>query len=224
MTALIEFPTKDVVAVACAIFRQQGFIKRNDYQIVPEGCEPKKANSSLLYNHFLNSEKIEFTDADAEEAETIIDYLRGLSFKAFERGLTDFETNVLKFVNAGSVGKDKLGIAASLPNVYKRKLEADNWTSREAELARTSEYVGLLNKRNDFTVKIEHVRSIPSTGSYLYTCSENDKNIVKFFNSSKIAEPGDEITVAAYVKSHAVSKYSNGKETMINRIKILNQN
>ena len=168
----------------------------------------------------MNDVKVETSAEDYALAETIIDYLRGLSFKAFERSLTEFEANVLKFVGTERVGKDKLGIAASLPNVYSRKLEADKWTIRESELADISDYVGALNKRGEFALKVEHVREIPSTMSFLYTCSESDKNIVKFFNTSKIASPGDELNITAYVKSHAVSKYSGGKETMINRIKV----
>ena len=220
MSAEIDFPTRDVVAVACAIFNAQGFVKRNSYQLVVEGEKPKDPNSSILYNHFLNNEKVEVSEKDLAVADIIIDYLRGLSFKAFERGLTEFETNVLKFVNAERIGKDKLGIAASLPNVYSRKLEADKWTEREAALAETSDYVGTLNKRGEFVLKVEHVREIPSTMSFLYTCSEADKNIVKFFNTSKIAEPGADLTITAYVKSQALSKYSGGKETMVNRIKV----
>lgn len=220
MSAEIDFPTKEVVAVACAIFNAQGFIKRDSYQQLAEGEAPKSPNSTILYNHFLNDVKVETSAADYALAETIIDYLRGLSFKAFERSLTEFEANVLKFVGTERVGKDKLGIAASLPNVYSRKLEADKWTIRESELADTSDYVGALNKRGEFALKVEHVREIPSTMSFLYTCSESDKNIVKFFNTSKIASPGDELNITAYVKSHAVSKYSGGKETMINRIKV----
>lgn len=217
---MIEFPTRDVVAVACAVFREQGFIKRGDYQTLAEGEQPKQPNSSILYNHFLNDVKIQVRDEDKVLAEVIIDYLRGLSFKAFERGLTEFETNVLKFVNVEAVTKDKLGIAASLPQVYQRKLDADAWTIREAELAETSEYVGALNRRGNFTVVIEHVRSIPSTFSWLYTCSEGGKNIFKFFSTSIAGEVGQTITLSAYVKGHEVSKYSGGKETMVNRVKI----
>jgi hypothetical protein len=220
MSAEIDFPTKEVVAAACAIFNAQGFIKRDSFQNVEEGEKPKLPNSTILYNHFLNNEKVELSDEDYALADTIIDYLRGLSFKAFERTLTDFETNVLKFVGIERVGKDKLGIAASLPNVYNRKLEADRWASREAELAENSQYVGTLNKRSDFVLKVEHVREISSTMSFLFTCSESNNNIVKFFNTGRIAQPGDDLTITAYVKSHAVSKYSGGKETMINRIKV----
>ena len=220
MTVAIEFPTRDVVAVACAIYRNQGFVKRNDILRGAVEEKPKIPNSSILYNHFLNGEKVEVIDEDITLAEIIIDYLRGLSFKAFERTITDFETNVLMFVIVETVGKDKLGIAASLPNVYQRKLDADAWTLREAQLAETSEFVGALNKRGEFVLTVEHVREIPSTQSFLYTCSEDSKNVVKFFNPGMIANVGAEINLTAFVKSHAVSKYSNGKETMINRIKI----
>lgn len=227
MIKQVEFSTRDVVAVSCAIFRQQGYFKRGEWQYVAateseeaKTQETKVANSSLLYNHFLNNDRVEIINEDVVLAETIIDYLKGLSFKAFERTLTEFEANVLKFVNADAVGKDKLGIAASLPNVYSRKLEADKWTEREKNLAERSDYVGNLNKRCSFNLKVEHVRSIPSTASYLYTCSEADKNIVKFFNSAKIAEAGDDIVITGYVKGQGVSKYSGGKETMVNRVKV----
>jgi hypothetical protein len=217
---MIEFPTRDVVAIACAVFREQGFVKRGEYQALVEDEKPKQPNSSILYNHFLNDVKVEVRDEDKVLAEVIIDYLRGLSFKAFERGLTEFETNVLKFVNVETVTKDKLGIAASLPQVYQRKLDADAWTIREAELADASEYVGGLNRRSEFTVVIEHIRSIPSTSSWLYTCSEGDKNIFKFFSTSNVGEVGQTIKLSAYVKAQEVSKYSGGKETMVNRVKI----
>ena len=220
MSAEIDFPTKEVVAVACAIFNAQGFIKRDSYQNLAEGEKPKSPNSSILYNHFLNDEKVELNEKDYVLAETIIDYLRGLSFKAFERALTDFEANVLKFVGTERVGKDKLGIAASLPNVYSRKLEADKWIEREAALSENSDYVGTLNKRSEFNLKIEHVREIPSTMSFMYTCSESNKNIIKFFNTTRIAEIGNELNITAYVKSQGISKYSGGKETMVNRVKI----
>jgi hypothetical protein len=118
------------------------------------------------------------------------------------------------------VGKEQLGIAASLPSVYNRKLEADKWTVREATLANTSEYVGNVGGRYDFTLTVENVRYIAKTDSSLYSCSESDNNIVKFFSTTNIGQVGDTVTVSGFVKNHSVSKYSNGKETMINRVKI----
>ena len=56
--------------------------------------------------------------------------------------------------------------------------------------------------------------------SFMYTCSESNKNIIKFFNTTRIAEIGNELNITAYVKSQGISKYSGGKETMVNRVKI----
>lgn len=215
-TEEVKFPVTDVVAAACAVFRTNGFVKRDDIEVARK---EKKSNSNILYSHFYNNEKVDIVQEDYAKAEVLVEYLCGLSFKAFERTLTSFEANVLKFVTSGSVGKDQLGIAASLPSVYERKLEADKWTAREAELASTSDYVGKVGCRCEFVLTIENVRYIAKTASSLYSCSESGKNIVKFFSTAEIGKVGDVITLTGFVKSQAVSKYSGGKETMVNRVK-----
>lgn len=211
-----QFNIKEVVAVACAVDRTNGFVKKSDVF----GQTDKKPNVSFLYEHFCNNEKTEYAAADIELAEEIIDYLKGLSFKALERRLTDFETNVLNFVGSETVGKEQLGIAASLPNVYRNKLEADAWTAREAELARTSDYIGQVGKRGEFTAKIENLRYIAKTSSYLISCSVDDMHILKFFSGVASGKVGDTIQLTGFVKSQSISSYSNAKETMINRIKV----
>ena len=211
-----KFNIKDVVAVACAVDRTNGFVKKSDVHSQSD----KKPNVSFLYEHFCNNEKTECLPSDFELAEEIIDYLKGLSFKALERKLTDFETNVLNFVGSEEVGKEQLGIAASLPNVYRNKLEADTWTTREAELARTSDYVGQVGQRSEFTAKIENLRYIAKTATYLVSCSVDDKHILKFFSGVASGKVGDTVNITGFVKSQGVSSYSNAKETMINRVKI----
>lgn len=211
-----QFNIKEVVAVACAVDRTNGFVKKSDVY----SNSDKKPNVSFLYEHFCNNEKTEYSTVDLELAEEIVDYLKGLSFKALERKLTDFETNVLNFVGGETVGKEQLGIAASLPNVYRNKLEADMWTAREAELARTSDYIGDVGKRCEFTAKIENLRYIAKTSSYLISCSVDNKHILKFFSGVASGKVGDAIQITGFVKSQSVSAYSNAKETMINRIKV----
>lgn len=218
MSSLIEFDTKEVVAVSCAVDRINGFVKKSD---VGFGTNvDKKPNVNFLYEHFCNNEKVDVTDSDRELAEEVVDYLKGLSFKALERKLTEFETNVLTFIGSEKVNKNQLGIAASLPNVYRNKLDADTWTSREAELGRTSDFVGKVGSRCEFDAKIENLRYIAKTMSYLVSCSVDDKNILKFFSVSEVGKVGDIIKVTGFVKGQAISKFSNAKETMINRVKI----
>jgi hypothetical protein len=212
-----QFNIKEVVAVSCAVDRQNGFIRKADVYSSPD----KKPNVSFLYEHFCNNETAAtVTSEDSEMADDIIHYLKGLSFKALERKLTDFESNVLTFVSSETVGKEQLGIAASLPNVYRNKLEADKWTSREIELAGTSDYVGQVNKRCEFTAKIENIRFIAKTDSYLVSCSVDNKHILKFFSGVKTGNVGDTVKITGFVKSQSVSSFSNAKETMINRVKV----
>jgi len=221
------FPVQEVVAVACAIFREHGYKKKSDiaYATVVSGessTEVQKSNSQLIYSHFFNPQtwSANVAEQDQNTAKEIVEYLQGLSFKTMERGLTDFETNVLKFVTSTEVGKDSLGIAASLPKIYLNKLEQDKWEVRESELASHSEYLGVLKTRGEFEVMIENVRYIARTGSHLYCASVDGKHILKFFSDQKIADQGEKVCLSGYVKSHAESRYHGGKETMINRLKI----
>lgn len=213
-----QFNTNEVVAVSCAVDRVNGFVKKTEVGYGENAN--KKPNVSFLYEHFCNNEKVEILDADREMAAEIIDYLKGLSFKALERRLTDFESNVLNFVGSETVGKEQLGIAASLPNVYRNKLEADTWTAREAELARTSDYIGEVGKRGEFTAKIENLRYIAKTSSYLVSCSVDNKHILKFFSGVASGKVGDNVQITGFVKSQSISSYSNAKETMVNRVKL----
>ena len=101
----------------------------------------------MLYNYFFTDKKFKVLDEDKTQANEVKEYLAGLSFKALERTLTEFESNVLKLVSSDVIEKDKLGIAASLPKVYMNKVEQDNWTDREMDLSRTSEKIGTLHQR-----------------------------------------------------------------------------
>ena len=213
----MEFPIRLVLAASNAAHRlNKGFVKKYD-------DSKKESNSSLLYKHFFQGKDLKVKDQDYEMADEIIDYLKGLGIKAMERDLTEFELNVLKFVTSDSAGKEKIGIAASLPKVFYNKMESDNWEDRERELGKESQFVGELHTRDTFKdVIIEYVRYIPKTMSYLVTASVKDKHILKFFlNDTKESDikQGDKVAITGYVKSHNKSKWTGFNETMINRIK-----
>ena len=222
------FKTKDVIAVSCAAHRFNGGFLSKDSIRFDKKAEGKRANSDLLYAHFLDPKDLKFKNAlpklkiikeDLVMAEDVIDYLKGLSFKAIERKLTDFESNVLSVVNSEHIDKTQLGITSSLPKVYFNKIEQDNWTDRELELSRTSNDLGELHSRGTFDAKVEFVRYIPRTMSYLITCSVKDQHILKFFHAKNI-KLESQIRVDGYIKSQGKGKFHNGIETIINRIKI----
>ena len=138
------FPLDEVLAVSCAAHRiNDGFIKKDQVRF-DKKYEKTTCNSDMLYNYFFTDKKFKVLDEDKTTATEVKEYLTGLSFKALERQLTEFESNVLKLVSSTNIAKDKLGIAASLPKVYLNKVEQDGWTDREMVLSRTSEKIGKL--------------------------------------------------------------------------------
>lgn len=217
----MQFPTNVVVAASVAIQRLNGgFFRKYDTL-----GKDQVANSTLLYRHFFEGKDVDVVKEDYKRADEIIEYLQGLGFKAIERKLTDFESNVLKFVKSEMVGKEQIGIAASLPKVFLNKVESDKWQEREAQLGRQSNYVGTLHQRGTFELTVEFIKYIPKTDSYLVTANSKD-NIIKFFAQSKktdvgVLKEGMKVSVTAYVKSQNVSNYSGFKETMLNRIKFV---
>ena len=213
------FAPLDVVATAQAIYREQGYIKKAYIQTSRPDVKP---NSLALKEHYTGKQEVSVTPSDCKRAADIINYLSGLSFKAMERGLTQFETNILKFVTSEQITLKEVGISASLPQMFEQKLSQDKWEQRERELSNISEFVGELGKRSDLTVTVENIRFIGRTSSYLYCTSTPGGKIVKFFHDTKLGEVGTTLTVNGYVKSQEISKFHGGKETMINRIKIEN--
>ncbi len=216
------FPIDEVLAVSCAAHRlNDGFIKKDQVRF-DRKFEKSTCNSDMLYNYFFTDKKFKVLDEDKTQANEVKEYLAGLSFKALERTLTEFESNVLKLVSSDVIEKDKLGIAASLPKVYMNKVEQDNWTDREMDLSRTSEKIGTLHQRERIDAVVEFTRYIPRTMSYIVTCSVKNQHILKFFTDKKI-ELGKEITLEGFVKSQSKGKYHSGFETVVNRIKFVEE-
>ena len=219
------FSVKEVIATASAIYRKQGYIKKNalipEPEVIDGVMQPAlQPNSVVMHKYYNNACSLEITEHDKTFADEVIAYLSGLSFKAMERGLTDFESNILKFVTSEQASIKEVGIAASLPQVYDNKLKQDTWEQRERELSETSNYVGELKKRSEFEVVVENTRYIGRTSSYLYCVSVDDLHILKFFSQDDLGGVGTRLCLSGFVKSHSVSKYHGGKETMINRVKI----
>lgn len=216
----MEFSVKEVITVSCAVQRiNEGFVKK--------GLEGPNTNSNshYLYKHFCEGDKVVVTDDDINQADVIVDYLKGLGFKALERKLTDFEKKVLEFVQSENIDKSSLGIAASLPNVYLGKVKSDNWADRERELGKTSKFQGNEKNRSTFVATIEFTKWIAATESFLVTASIDNKHILKFFSPAqgKTFNVGDTLTIAGYVKPYMINKYTGFEETMINRVKIDNE-
>lgn len=221
-----KFNTDEVLALAVAVDREQGFI-RSGYGFTDENGKTVKDNKTAIMMNLLDrvEEKIVITDEDRKTAESMKEHFSGsLTFKKLGATLNDFEQAVLNLVNTDEVGVYEVSVAASLPNSMRHSVKRDAVKERLDALIARSLPVGSLNQRGRFVLDVVDVTFIKKMGVHMVTCIESDNNVVKFWFSK---DPdvtgvlqGNTITVTGFVKTQGKSKYSNCMETMINRVKV----
>ena len=222
------FTGAEVIAYAVAVDEYQGQKYVKSHEVDKEkGIE---SNFKLMLEAMHNPEKarVKLEPAHTEQANVIVDYFEGLVFKAMQRKLSDFETKITELIKADDIninGRDtRLPIVGSLPGVYRNNLTHDTWSEQERALRKTSEYVGEVGKRSEFSGTIAMSRYMNRTHSMLVSVLTEDQNIIKFFYDlyrgadKKDFAKGTELTFTASVKKQEVSKFSKCKETFVNRV------
>jgi hypothetical protein len=130
------------------------------------------------------------------------------------RELNDYEHNLTVVANYAFVNRKHAGLAASIPVAYKHHLSR----LEERQQLSTSEYVGEIRKRQDFTVTV--TKAIDCASDYgpktLYIMADAAGNLLKWFSSGTARlEIGTTYTLKATVKGH--SEYRGVKYTQIAR-------
>lgn len=223
-----KYDTREILELAIAVDRKQGFIKSgygytitndDDGKYLPEEEHTvMEDNKTVIHKHLKGEKKIHVTANDKELAGEITAHFRGLALKKLSGNTNDFQNSVLMYLDAEKVDNLGLAIIASLPSGFKRDIKRQELNEETVD----SEYVGTLRERGKFTVEVKDTRSFPY--GELVTCVESKKNVVKFFFANDLKmngiEVGKVLNIAGFVKNQEVSKYSKLKETMLNRVKV----
>jgi len=176
----------------------------------------------LAYDDIQEGNEVKITAKDKELAEDINSYFQGLLFKQLSGKISQFNEKILKIINEERILISEFGLIASLPKAFYNAKKWDKAADVERDLADVSEYTGTQGRRCNFDLEVVSTRYIPTHSCTIVTCVDEDKNVVKFFTHdiASNSEPGDKFEVAGFVKSHEVSKYNGGRETIINRVKL----
>lgn len=214
--------THESIAVSFAVHEQLGeFISTYHSRWIGENNNAFTNSRDMILRHLLGENVIDITFIHRKLATDAIEFLKGLSFKMLtDRGLSSWEKEVLSIVTRDQIHCSSLSLIASLPKVYHRKIEQETWQAREAVLAASSEFVSTVGERQEFTVNIENIKS---TDNFTLFCgSDKEGNIIKWFSDNmSLVEIGKKVDIMATIKTHNVSDYHNGKETMLNRVRLL---
>jgi hypothetical protein len=176
----------------------------------------------LAYDDMQEGKEVKITSKDKELAKNITSYFQGLLFKKLSGKISQFNEKVLKVINEERISITEFGLVASLPKAFYNSKKWDKAAEVERDLADVSDYTGTEGKRSNFDLQVVNTRFIPTHDCTIVTCVDEDNNVVKFFTHdfAMNSESGDTFEIAGFVKSHEVSKYTGGRETIINRVKL----
>jgi hypothetical protein len=233
-----NYPVMDVLAVAVAVDRAQGFVrcgKKND----DEGVVQDNRQAALTTLRSMNGSGDYSADKvfvptvdDRTMALTILnhfseiltmDSLTGNLIKLRAGGhVDDFNQtlNDILIVGTADIGKD-LAMIVSLPNSYrishKRSTMADFWHANKE-----NGYISAVKQRMEVTGNVMDAKTIPRHNITLVTVFTDDKKIAKFFlnDESQLPSRAGPVTFTGTVKKHDVNPHTGCQETMFNRVKV----
>ena len=232
MTRKTAYPNSTVVDVMCAaiaIHNTQGFVRSGqgytDHNHETGESLAIRDNKTVIIEKYLNK-NVQFTEAEHHEASKLLDTINGkLMIKKMTNSLNNFEQSVAKVLNEADISNFAVSIIASLPHSINIDKKREIIEDKMSSLKHSSMYFGEKGKRYDITVEIMDVKFIQSSSIYMITSVYAKKDIIKFWwrDQPDISDiiANKSIQIRATVNKHELSKYSNAKETMCNRVKII---
>ena len=224
--------TLDVMCASIEVYKSQGFIKSgHGYTDSKDPENPIKIddNKTMIMSLLKSKELgiVKFPAETVEEANNLINSINGkLMLKKMTNTLNNFESNVVKSLSETDVNKFSISIIASLPHSISIDKKREQVADRMSSLKHSSQYFGEKGKRYDIDVEVLDVKFIQTSNVYMISTCYAEKDIVKFWwrDQPDISDiiANKTIKIRATVNKHELSKYTNAKETMVNRVKILN--
>jgi hypothetical protein len=225
-----SYEIMEVLATSIAVDEAQGFIKSgHGYYDYENKCNVFDNKTAIRYiiNDVKEAEDIDVTVTSkhmekAEELKTYFDSV--IVMKKLTGNFNGFEDTVGNILNKKEVDNYGISVLASLPNSMRIQKQRDDMDDFYEDMRQSSEYVGKVGSRGAFSLFIKDVKYIAKYGIHLVTAVESDQNLIKFFWSKDpdISDliVGKSMRVTGFVKEQSISKFSNCKETVLNRVKI----
>ncbi len=198
--------TTEVVAVACAIFREAGnTVKR-------EGEESSKAR---LEQHFKGQE-VSVTDADREMADTVVSYVQQRATIDALTGakVSVFVQDVVELANTKDINERQFGRIVWLPKLYVDMTARDDVKQELAHYTITSKYVGKIKDKLTINFTPLTVNYSRDYNCYRHLGHDGHGNLIGFLSKAQHSGP-----IKGHIKKHSTSTYhGNAKVTYLNYV------
>lgn len=228
------YPIRDVMAYSVMAHRINGdeyltncFYNDNDNIIAkyPNKDIMLYSMTGVASKNTLQGKTYHFENVPDEEdyavADDIVSYYQGLMLKAMGSKINEFEQKVLGLVKAGIVRANEFGIVACLPKSYYRSIERDAVESKQRELSDASQFVGKVGETIDIAIDILRVNFIAKLNCWVVNARNADNLVVFFTSNGETFKDMTSGTIRGRVKRHQTSNYHEGKETVLNYVKVM---
>ncbi|MDA9302724.1 hypothetical protein N8072_00950 [bacterium] len=223
-----EYTPVHVLALALETYEKHGFVRSGQgyVKLDHNGENGILVQDSKTMISQLIVSQAQPTEQSLNKAKEICDKFQGkFMMKKMNGTINDFEGNVAKALNAGNeLTAFQIAIIASIPNMNKVDEQRAKVEDKIEELRFKSAYFGELKTRYDISVDVLDCKFIQSSGVYMITAVHNNQDVIKFWwrdqpDINDLIE-GKTVRVRGTVHRHEIGRFSNSKETMLNRVKI----
>ncbi|KKM25361.1 hypothetical protein LCGC14_1595670, partial [marine sediment metagenome] len=226
----VDFDLESSLTLTCAVIRAFGWVSRS---IARDNSDmgPSTANTVVdvllppyspdkSYRQMVQDVKDAATpEKDAAEAKKAIAWVQE------QEATNEYMHNLKAIVKAGVMNFKTAGYACSIVSAYQRSM--DRLRQKEIEYAkRKNEWVGIEKKRQELTIEVIGLQIIQ--GGYgpvaLHRMLDEEGRTVTWFSygsKDKDLDVGKKYRIVGTVKKH--DTYKDWKQTIINRVKVLEE-
>ncbi len=231
-----SYDLKETLAVACAVFRHQGFIKSNEGYWDPILKIQVSGNRNAVLMTLRRAEghdigkDVTFAveEQDRNHAEVVFQYFdQRLLMGKIGDNLTPYDQDLSRpFETRIVLVRRDLGRIASLPNSYVTAKHREKLQVIYDENKQVGGFVGSPKERLKIEADVVDVKFLPKQDSHIITAMTDEQRLVKFFIGSQPSDiassvENKRITFIGTVRDHEVSSFSGCHETIFNRVKFL---
>ena len=222
-----EYPLDTAVLYAAAIIRKHGYISKKAAEDSGRVSTSQHMGTWFKSPAPPNSDNIAEEDHDrAAEAKK---WLQDMGSHPGYESEGDFVRSMRKLVHggyhrvaAGYVTASDFGFIACVWSTMEREKNRETKKQEQVTAAENSEFMGKVKQRAEFFVKLVERNYSDRMDCYIYKVKDRDGNLGVFFsNDDKVAGVNDCFLAKMTPKRHSVSSYHGGKETVFNRVKVL---
>jgi hypothetical protein len=222
----MDYTPVDALAIAFEVYEDQGFIRSGDgYSVWNDETQDytRTFDNKTIIIEKMKSGYRPSEDNMTRSSEYIDKVVGKLMFKKMSGSMNSFDSSIVK-ATSEDLTNFSVAVIASMPHGAMVNEKRERLEERMSFIKHSSEYFGNKGTRYDLEAVVLDAKYIQSREVYMITLLHNDRDVLKFWWSQQpdLCDLMENKTIKfrGTVNRHETNKYTQCKETIINRVKI----